>query len=136
MSTLIAELKKDHAAITGILLKVKEFGVTSEEGQKLLADAKTGFLAHLKKEDEQLYPTLHSAAESNPPLQSTLRTFASEMKTVSSEVTRFFAKYGSGGSGGSGLDFAKDFGRLNSVLRQRIRNEETVLYTKFEQLAG
>ena len=133
MSTLIAELKKDHATIAGVLLKVKELGATSEEGQKLLTDAKTGFLAHLKKEDEQLYPTLHSAAESDPSLQSTLRTFASEMETISSEVTKFFEKYG---SGGSGFDFAKDFGRLYSVLGQRIQNEESVLYKKFEQLAG
>ncbi len=133
MSTLIAELKNDHAAIAGVLRKVKELGVTSEEGQKLLADAKAGFLAHLKKEDEQLYPTLHSAAENNPSLQSTLKTFASEMDVISGEVTEFFEKYG---AGSSGFEFAKDFGHLYTALGARINKEEMVLYKKFEELGG
>lgn len=98
-----------------------------------MADAKAGLLAHLKKEDEQLYPKLHSAAKSDPALQRTLDIFASEMDVISKDALAFFKKYG---SGGSGLDFSRDFGRLFAKLGQRIRAEETMLYKKFDELDG
>ena len=40
----------------------------------------------------------------------------------------FVEKYS---SGGSGLDFARDFGRLFSNLQMRIRREERILYVEY-----
>ena len=63
MSKLVDELKKEHSVIVETLNKVKNLGFVSEEGQNILLAVKKNLLAHLKKEDEQLYPFLKNAAE-------------------------------------------------------------------------
>ena len=125
MSNLVEELKSDHAVIAETLNKVKNLGITSEEGQNILLAAKNGLLAHLRKEDEQLYPVLNNAAESNAALKQTLDMFAKDMEVISKAALDFFDKYS---TGGSGVEFAKDFGRLFATLSQRISKEENILY--------
>jgi len=70
MNTLIEELKNDHAEIVKVLTKVRELGIGSKDGQDTLLAAKEGLLAHLKKEDERLYPSLRKAAENTPGRKS------------------------------------------------------------------
>jgi hypothetical protein len=106
--------------------------VTSEEGKKKLILAKKSLLAHLKKEDEQLYPKLHKEADKSPDLKRTLELFAKDMDKISKDALRFFDKYS---EGGSGIEFAKDFGSLVATLSQRIQKEERIIYQKFKEIA-
>ncbi len=131
MSKLVNELKKEHSVIAETLTNVKKLGVTSEEGQKTLLAAKSGLLAHLKKEDEQLYRVLNNAAESDVNLKQTLIMFAKDMDEISKGALEFFDKYS---TGGSGLEFAMDFGKLYATLSARIRKEETILFQKYDEL--
>ncbi len=131
MSNLVEELKKEHALIVEILNKVKDLGINSEEGQKMFISAKNGLLAHIKKEDELFYPLLYKAAESDADLKRTLDTFAKDMEVISKAVLEFFEKYS---NGGSGLEFAKDFGKIYSKLSQRIFKEENIIYKKYNEL--
>jgi hypothetical protein len=131
MSKLIEELEKEHAVIVETLSKVKKFGITSSEGQNTLIAAKNGFLAHLKKEDDQLYPFLNKAAESNAALKQTLEMFAKDMDAISKTALDFFDKYS---IGGSGIEFAMDFGALSAKLSQRIFKEESTIYKKYVEL--
>ena len=131
MSKLIEELKKEHIVITEVFNKIKELGITSKEGQNTLLAAKTGLLAHLKKEDAQLYPTLNKAAASDSNLKRTLDLFAKDMDVISKTALDFFKKYA---KGGSGLEFAKDFGRLYATFTQRVRKEENTIYAKYDEL--
>jgi len=131
MSNLVSELKSEHETIVNILTEVKNLGITTKEAQELLMSAKAGLLAHLAKEDKQLYPTLQKEAENNTSLKSTLDTYADEMNGISQAALDFFDKYR---SGGDGLEFAKDFGRLFATLASRIRKEESVIYTKYDEL--
>lgn len=131
MNVLIEELKNDHGKIVEVLTKVKNLGTSSKEGQDTLSAAKEGLLAHLKKEDERLYPPLRRAAENSPSLKFTMDTFAKDMEDISKAALDFFGKYA---KGGSGIEFAKDFGRLVGTLSIRIRNEENFLYAEYEKL--
>lgn len=131
MSVLVERLKKEHALIVDVLNKVKEIGISSKEGQDKLLSVRTVLLAHLKVEDEQLYPALNKEAEKNDMLKRTLDLFAREMETISKEALHFLDKYL---SGGSGLEFARDFGRLYMNLSQRIRKEEDILYPEYDKL--
>ena len=131
MSQLTLELRKDHGQIVKILNDVSELGITSKEGQRMLMDAKEGLLAHLKKEDDRLYPVLKKAAEKNPELKKTLDIFAADMAGISSAAISFFTKYA---QGGSGIEFAKDIGSLFSTLKTRIRKEEEYLYKEYDKL--
>lgn len=131
MSVLIDELKQDHVVLVETLNKIKSLGITSEEGQKLLIAAKGALLAHLAKEDKELYPTLRKAAESDASLQSTLDFYAKDMDEISKAALEFFDKYS---DGGTGLEFAKDLGGLFGSLGTRVRKEESTLYVKYNEL--
>jgi len=131
MSKLVEELKKEHKTITGVLSKVNALGITNPEAQKMLFEVRNLLLAHLKKEDELLYPVLRKAAKRNSELYYTLDDFAKDMESISREVLNFFEKYGEGG-----LDFelGKDFSHLFSRLSMRILKEEKILCAKYDEI--
>jgi len=131
MSNLVEELKQEHKVITDVLSKVNSLGIASPEGQKLLLDAKNGLLAHLNKEDRQLYPVLRREAEKEIELKNILDNFAKDMEGISKMALDFFEKYK---DGGSGFEFGKDFGRLFSSLSMRILKEEKILYAKYNEI--
>ena len=131
MSDLVKALKAEHANIGKILTKVREQGIDSEEGRKALMAAKTGLLAHLKREDEHLYPTLLDAAADDPILQDALDFFHEDIKGVATAALAFFEKYEAGKSGKA---FSADFSEFASALTQRIQKEESVIYKMFDKL--
>lgn len=130
---LIEELKKDHAVIFDCLDRAKELGINTAEGQKSLLAAKSSLLGHLAKEDGWLYPLLRRAAEADNRTKSLLDAFARDMEGVSKAATDFLNKYA---GGGSGIDFARDFGRFFITLKMRMTKEESILYREFEKLAS
>ena len=131
MSALIEELKKEHSEIIATLNEVRELGILSEEGQAKLRSAKESFLEHLKKEDEQLYPVLRKEAEHNKKLKEILDVFAMDMENVSKIVLEFFDKYSE-----EVIDSAVqgEFEDLFAAFRNRIRNEEDLLYEEHEKI--
>ena len=130
---LIEELKKDHAAIFDCLDRAKELGINTAEGQKSILAAKSSRLGHLAKEDEKLYPLLRKAAEVDNKTKSLLDAFARDMEGVSKAATDFLNKYA---GGGSGIEFARDFGRFFITLKMRMTKEESILYKEFDKLAS
>ncbi len=114
-----------------MLNEVKELGLLSKEGQARLMSIKEHLLAHIKKEDEKLYPVLRKEAEDNEKLKNTLDLFAMDMEEVSSAVQKFFDKY----SGGEiDENFSINFESLSVALSSRIRNEEDALYEEYEEI--
>ncbi len=131
MKALVEELMKEHSEILAILNEVKRLGILSKEGQVKLMSAKKHLLAHLKKEDKQLYPFLIKEAKSDKLLEGTLVLLAIEMRDVSRVALEFFDKYS---KGVFGKEFQKELGSLFVLLRNRIRNEEDILYEKYEEM--
>ncbi len=130
MSTLIAELKRQHVALVEQLDAVKTLGIGTAAGQAKLLAAKTLLLAHLKNEDDRLYPVLKKAAAADASLAATLATLGQEMTDLAAAAMRFFQTYA---AGGSSMDFARDFGKLAGALTSRIRREESTLYPAYDR---
>lgn len=131
MTELIRSLKAEHANIVEILLSINELGIDTEEGRKRLLSAKAGLLAHLKREDDHLYPTLLKAAEDDPIIGDALEFFQEDIASVSKLALAFFEKYADGTSMG---EFADDFTTLAGLLTQRIQKEEAVIYKMYNHL--
>ncbi len=131
MSALIEEFKKEHSEIIDTLKEVRELGILSEEGQAKLRSAKESFLEHLKKEDERLYPVLRKEAEHNKKLKELLDVFAVDMENVSKVVLEFFDN-----NSGEVIESAVpgEFENLFAAFRNRIRNEEDILYKEHEKI--
>ena len=131
MPKLIEELKKEHTVIVETLNRIKKLGISSAEGKNTLLAAKNILLAHLKKEDEQLYPFLNKVAKNNDNLARILEIFAKDIDIISKTALDFFDKYS---TSYSGIEFAKSFGNLFATLSQRISKEEKIIYKKYDEL--
>ncbi len=92
---------------------------------------KTILLEHLKKEDAKFYPVLYKAAEHNINLKTILDLFVIDMENVSRVALEFFDKYS---RGVLGKKTQEEFGSLSVTLRDRIKNEEDLLYKEYERM--
>lgn len=133
MAKLTEELRLEHQDITAKLNKVREMGIGSPEAQKLLYLVKESLIAHLQKEDKELYPVLKQRAQTDEDLNRIMVLFAKDMDSISKAAMNFFNKYE---KGGSGIEFSKDFGRLFVTLSGRISKEEDILYKNYDQIVG
>jgi len=131
MTILIEELKKEHSEIVAALNEVKKLGILSKEGQDKLMSLEASLLAHLEMEDDQLYPALRKKAKHNKDLKNTLDLFIMDMENVSKIVRGFFDKYSEGVIDSAVPD---EFESLFAAFRNRIRNEEDILYDEHEKI--
>ncbi len=132
MSALIDKLKKEHSEIVTALNEVKELGILSSKGLAKFLSVRAHLLAHLQKEDEQLYPVLRKEAENNKQLESTLNLCAMNMENVSRVMLEFFDKCFRGEI--PAKERQKEFENISVVLSKRIRNEEDILYEVYEKM--
>lgn len=133
MAKLIDDLKREHADIASMLERVRDSNITNAEAHRLLMSAQQAFLAHLKKEDLQLYPALKKAALDDPAVKRTAEFYIQDMEEISKEATSFFAKYSRDDSP-IDIEFARAFGRLFATFSRRMRSEESSLYKVYEKL--
>jgi hypothetical protein len=133
MTKLVEALKLEHVNIVKMLFRVNELGIETEAGQKALLAAKGGLLAHLQREDDELYPRLREVAKDDLVVQDVLDFFLEDIARVSAFALEFFDKYTDVTEEN---DFAADFAILAEQLTQRIRKEETVIYRQLDQFDG
>ena len=131
MNQLIVELKAEHGFLAEKLTEVRKQGRISPEAKETLFGCKQALLSHLKKEDDQLYPVLRKAAETDVRIKSMLERFAKDMEGISNSALGFFAKYE---KDQNNPDFIKDVANLLAVLGGRISKEERILYPKYENV--
>lgn len=130
MNALIVQLKSEHNALISLLNNVQKLGVNSAESKAMLTKAKNALLAHLKKEDGDLYPILRKASDKDETIRRQLNNFGKDMEDISKFIFKFFDniendKY-------SQLEYGRDFGKLISLLSARISREENILYPLYE----
>ncbi len=99
----------------------------------MLIKSKTVLLAHLTKEDKQLYPPLHDRAQSDSSLKITLDTFGAEMEEITEFVLNFYQKYSTTNNINK-TEFSHDVTTLIVALKNRIMKEEVAIYKAYEKL--
>ncbi len=133
MSKLVEKLKDDHIELTDILNELQCVGATSAKGKELLIKSKQTLLAHLKLEDNELYPPLYKQAEGDASLKRTLDTFGKEMDRITEFVNNFYTKYTNVTEAGSS-EFSKDIANLIVSLKNRIMKEEIAIYKAYDKI--
>ncbi|HYG87274.1 MAG TPA: hemerythrin domain-containing protein [Azospirillum sp.] len=133
MSDLVRTLKNEHERLKELLDRVKVLGIGTAEGQRTLRGARQVFLDHIAHEDRDFYPAFLAASAGRPDAERMATQFAAEMTAISRDILGFFDKYK---DGGSGLEYARDFGRLSAALFLRWHKEESILYTRYAELAA
>lgn len=133
MTDLIGSLKAEHGELKALLDHVKSLGIGTAEGRAALNSARDLFQKHLAHEDRAFYPAFLAASAKNPHAARMAKQFADEMTVISRDIMAFFDKYR---SGGSGLEYARDFGKLSAALFLRWSKEENILYARFAELSN
>ena len=132
MSQLVSQLKNEHKELAILLTNVQKLGVNSPESMDLLKKAKNLLLAHLTKEDNELYPKLKRASETDEDIKRKLSYLSKDMEEITKFVLTFFEKVEN--KKYAQLEFGQDFGKLITVLSNRINREESQLYPLYEGL--
>jgi hypothetical protein len=130
---LIKELNAEHSILTGLLNDVAVRGILDDDTRRLLLRLRDALVAHLGKEDRELYPALRQAAETNESLRNTLLVMGTEMEELSTLALNSIDSWLSG-RGREG--FAASFGSFRKILAERIAKEERNLYAKYLKLAA
>jgi len=105
-------------------MEAREAGITSDTGRQKIKKARGLIVAHLQKEDRELYPKLKTVTTMGIDYQK-------EMVTLSQDVIAFFDAWETGEL--TGFELAKRTGSIVGNLRARITREETQLYPKYSE---
>lgn len=119
--TLTRQLLDQHSALRKMLDEVRQLGAGTEQGQKRLREMRQLLIAHLQKEDAELYSELRQHAET----VELADRYADDMKGLARDVLAFFDDFS---SGGDPMEFARRYGRMRAQLSQRLTREEVRLY--------
>ncbi|GAX59936.1 hypothetical protein SCALIN_C05_0021 [Candidatus Scalindua japonica] len=131
MSILIDQLTKEHSDIFAELNEADNLSIITEEGQNRLFSTKADLLVHLHNEDENLYPVLRKEAENNKHLESVLKSFSSEMESITESTMKFFERYSNGVIDSK---YVESFQIILSALSERMKKEESVLFVEYEKI--
>lgn len=123
---LAAVLREEHAALLAMLEGMQRLGAAGAEGRERLLQARQAILAHLGREERELYP----AMQAHPATCRLARQYAAEMAQLTPALLAFFDAYGDGEADPRG--FARSLDQLLAVLRQRMVREEAQLYAAHE----
>jgi hypothetical protein len=131
MNDYIKTWHAEHATILAALKEIPTLGLESEDGQARVRELERSLLAHLKSENENLYPVLNKAALSDPELKQKLDLFARGMEKITAQALAFFARMK---RAPHAPDIAVSFELIAVLLRNRISSEESVLIQEYIKL--
>lgn len=131
MLTDLTDLEAEHRTILSQLEQARALGPGSQEARQLLLQLKRGLMAHVQREETTLLAVLDRAAARHESAQQALRWF-SVHRTLSTEAV--LAVYERIERPASDLEYARDFGGLISLIRNRIEREEEILYPAYRGL--
>lgn len=128
---LVAQLKAEHQALLTTYGRVKqsyETGAIAETSAHL-EHFRSQLMAHLLKENVCFYIYLEHALAADPSSQALVHQFRHEMNGIGKAVMAFLDKYRQIAVDTSlAGSFGADLASIGSVLVQRVRNEEDMLY--------
>jgi hypothetical protein len=105
--SLITTLKHDHEEIFRLLDESRALGITTDEGGRKLKQVRAVVVAHLKREDQKLYPEM----QKHDATRALGHMYAREMRAISEGILGFFDALE---SGSGGLEFARTVSTFRS----------------------
>lgn len=129
--TLIDDLKHDHKQLFNLYMAIKasfdkgDYAAVSQ----LLNEFRFGLHNHLLTENVRLYIYLGRMLESDEAKAAMIRSFRHEMEGIGKTALRLLKKYEDIAMDKElATPFATDFATIGTVLTERIKKEEGMLY--------
>ena len=131
MNEFVKIWKAEHKSILRVMDEAYHHDIYSALGQTKLFELKRLLSVHLHTENENLYPCLRKAAETDAALRRLLFLFAADMDKISDAVLEYFKELE---KDPHGKDLLAGFGKISSMLKSRISREENLLLKEYEKL--
>ncbi len=132
MDRLIEELKKQHEKLLEGFEAIFNDNTHSISIEKILKSLKDLLLDHVKKEDEQFYPVLYKAADKDDYIKTMTDIFIQDFDKIYKQIQEYYDKYFSGRNY-SKEEFITDSAKIMATLRNRIHEEENILFPLYER---
>lgn len=130
---LIKSLNADHTKLSSLLGEIKKEGSLTKAALTGIAEVKNMLISHLAQEDRDFYPIMKEAAKTNPSIAQTLEVMGLDMNQIAQIVLNQISAWQ---KGEGKLTFTTDIDNLITVLSDRIKREEHLLYTKYLKLVS
>ncbi|MCF6364724.1 MAG: hemerythrin domain-containing protein [Bacteroidales bacterium] len=130
MSDLITILVEEHNSLKLLLSEVYDYISSEKKKIEFVKKLKTILVAHIDKEDKELYPFLNKEAETDESLKRKLASFAKDWKEISIFANNYFERYC---ENNFDANFTADTAKLLSTLRQRMIKEEVSLFSEYRK---
>jgi hypothetical protein len=131
---LLRRLAAEHAELQQALAGIRPGQFHSDEGKTRLTRVRILLRAHFSAENDELYPTIENAAQSDNGLAGKLKHLTDELRIVTSLAEAFFSKYEQGAP--RPVEFSTDHGALLTIITSRMKREEQTVFPLFARLAG
>lgn len=134
--TLINGLKKDHSGLIDIFQRIWSEGYERQDFRQLahlLTLFKSGFQAHLIKENVRFYVYLEQSLAGDVHTLQMVKDFRSDMNEIASAVVGFCKRYAHEAfTAEMYQDFKRDYQKVGEALTRRVGLEEQELYTLYQ----
>lgn len=134
--TLVNSLKKDHATLETLFQRIWDEGYQKRDFRQLahlLTLFKSGFQAHLIKENVRFYVYLEQHLAEDIHTLQVVKDFRTDMNDIASAVMHFCKRYNHEAFSGQMLQsFERDYQKVGEALTRRSSLEENELYTLYE----
>jgi hypothetical protein len=125
--------RKEHALILEFLLEIPRLDIFSREGHMKLHELKRALDRHIESENQNFYPVLRKAAETDAALRRELFLFAADMDKIAAAAMAFFLRQE---KDPTGVDIPAEFGKVSAMIKSRISREENILMKEFEKITA
>ena len=133
---LITSLKNDHHDLVEIFQRVWSEGYEVHNFHKLsdlLMQFKSGFQAHLIKENVRFYVYLEQALAEDVHTLQIVKDFRTDMNEIANAVVQFCKRYTREAYTQEMVrDFKRDYHKIGEALTRRVTLEERELYTLYQ----
>lgn len=131
MADLLAQQEEEHRVILARIEEARSLGPLSPHGRERLDTTMAMFMAHLDRDEAEIFRVLEAAAQTNDSVRQALRWFAVH-RTISVEAIEAACERLRRTT--SELEYAQDFGHLVAIIGSRIQREESILHPIFRRL--
>lgn len=134
--TLISALKKDHQTLVQIFQRIWSEGFEQQNFRQLahlMTLFKSGFQAHLIKENVRFYVHLEQALAEDVHTLQIVKDFRTDMNEIATAVVQFCKRYTHEAFTPEMVrDFRHDYQKIGEALTRRVSLEEEELYTLYQ----
>ena len=133
MSEIIERFRREHKTLLRVLKACKEDALDSNMCKTRAKIAHDLLMEHLDSEAVEIYEPLRREAEHDPRLKKILDASERDVDAIKAAAARFFEDCS---TSAVRMDFVKHFSVFYILLKDKVANEESIVFPEYERLPG